>query len=154
MIEAIFQRAKLQLEYEKNLLYSVLKEEENTEIGIFIRRVLSWYEDKEKKQLLWETFHEVFDLNPLLFFGTFHSFVVNCLLDDSAFRVEHRKPLTEGYSLIWNADGSFKTTLSDENDFRATPVVVRDNDGSQNVELLMKAMDKAELRDVQRKEKY
>jgi hypothetical protein len=83
---------------------------------------------------------------------TFHGFVVNCLLDDSAFRVEYRKLfIDENYDLVWE-NNEHKTVLSSKDDPDSDPVVIWDNDGTQKVSLLMEAMDHAELRHLRRQQ--
>ena len=82
----------------------------------------------------------------------FHSFVVNGLLDDGAFRIEWRKNFVdENHNLVWLPGGMCKTVLTDKDDPAAQPVVVWDNDGTQNVKLLMEAMDHKEW-EVKRRE--
>lgn len=145
MLQTIYNNAITNLNNQRIRLDSLIEENKNSDVGNFIERVLNWYHDKNKKQLLWEIFHNVFDLNPILFMETFASFFTNCLLDDSAFRVEYRKLFVdEKNNLVWEKDGH-KTVLSTKDDPKAEPVVFWDNDGSQNVALLMEAMDKAEL---------
>ncbi len=150
MLQTIYNNAITNLNNQRNRLDSLIKENKNSDIGNFTERVLAWYHDKNKKQLLWEIFHNVFDLNPILFMETFANFVTNCLLDDSAFRVEYRKLFVDGkHDLVWEKDG-YKTVLSTKDDPEAEPVVIRDNDGTQKVALLMEAMDHAEFRHFQR----
>lgn len=144
IISDISDKAIANIVKSKDALVHLINEHDD-DIGKFIERVLVWYSDSKKKQLLWNVFHNVFDLNPVLFFDTFCSFVVNALLDDSAFRIEHRKIFTDtNNDIVWE-NGGYKTCLSSKEDLKAEPIVYYDNDGSQNVSLLMEAMDKAEL---------
>jgi hypothetical protein len=150
-IDLIYDAAIADISKQKNRLEQLISEleTENPEIYSFAKRVLSWYFDKSKRQLLWETFNKVIDLNPLLFMGSFRGFIENELLDDSAFRVEYRVPFKNGYDLVWEDDG-LKTHLSTKEDINSFPIVIRDNDGVQDVALLMEAMDKAEFLQEQR----
>ena len=150
MLQTIYNNAIASLNNQKDGLDRLIEENTGSEVGDFIQRVLVWYQDKDRKQLLWEVFHQVFDLDPILFMGSFGSFVANCLLDDSAFRVEYRKLFVDGkHDLVWEKDG-YKTVLSTKDDPKAEPVVIRDNDGTQKVALLMEAMDHAEFRHFRR----
>lgn len=150
MINLIYDQALVKLNNQKANMQELLENHQEDDIGKFINKVLTWYFDKNKKHMLWEIFHNVFDLSPLLFMETFCSFVVNSLLDDSAFRIEYRKlSLNKDFNLIWQ-NGEFKTDLSSEEDLDANPIVYWDNDGSQDVNLLLKAMDHAELRRLKR----
>ena len=116
-------------------------------------RVLEWRNDpKNGKQHLWEMFQEVIDMSPMGFMGDFYSFVINGLLDDAAFRIEWRKNyVDENHNLVCLPGGMCKTVLTDKDDPDAEPVVVWDNDGTQNVKLLMEAMDHKEW-EVKRRE--
>ena len=81
--------------------------------------------------------------------GYFRSFIDSELLDDFPFSVEYRVYFKDEYKLVWEDDG-LKTHLSTKEDVNSFPVVIRDNDGSQDVLLLMEAMDKAEFLQEQR----
>lgn len=149
IIDSIYNLAISDISKQKANLELAIADVKDPNINAFIARVLSWYFDKNKKQLLWETFNKVFDLNPILFMGSFRSFIDNELLDDSAFRVEYRVYFKDEYKLVWEDDG-LKTHLSTKEDVNSFPVVIRDNDGTQDVLLLMEAMDKAEFLQEQR----
>lgn len=142
-VELLAAQGKAYVEASKERLLSCIAEADEP-TKQFIMRVLNWKTDtvNDGHQKLWELFHEVIDTSPPNFLDSFHSFVVNCLLDDDAFLVEWRKPLVnDDGMLVWNRDGSMKTVIVDKDDPRAHPVVVRTGDGSQNVSLLMEAMD-------------
>jgi hypothetical protein len=123
------------------------------DVKAFIIRVLQWRKDRKNgRQWLWELFHEAINVSDLNFLSSFNSFVVNSLLDDSAFRIEWRKNFVdENHNLVWLPGGGCKTVLTTKDDPRAEPVVVVDhNDGTQNVALLMEAMDHKEWEHRQR----
>jgi hypothetical protein len=143
------------LEIDRNKLEKLLSEQEGTDIGSFMNRVLEWRnEPKNGKQHLWEMFHEAIDMSPMGFMGSFRSFVVNALLDDAAFRIEWRKNFVdENHNLVWLPGGNCKTVLTEKDDPNAEPVVVLDNDGTQKVSLLMEAMDHKEWEVKQREER-
>jgi hypothetical protein len=80
--------------------------------------------------------------------------VIGCISDDSAFRIEWRKNyVDENHDLVWES-GGYKTVLSSKEDPDSSPIVLWDNDGKQNVRLLMEAMDEAELREERRQKSY
>jgi hypothetical protein len=135
-------------------LNSLLEEQKGTDIGRFMERALEWRTEASKRQLLWELFHEVIDMSDMGFMGSFIGFVVNALLDDAAFRVEWRKAfLDENKRLVWLSGGDFKTVLTDKDDPKAEPVIVLDcHEGTQDVPLLMEAMDHKEWEVLQRQE--
>ena len=90
-------------------------------------------------------------MSPIGFMDSFESFVSNSLLDDSAFRIEWRKNFVdENHNLVWLPGGVCKTVLTTKDDPKAEPVVVLDNDGTQQVALLMEAMDHKEWEHRQR----
>jgi hypothetical protein len=106
--------------------------------------------------MLWEFTHKAFDMNPLLFMGSFGSFVGNCLLDDSSFKIEWRKPDLNGYSLKWLPNGEFQTIVTTKDDPKGKPLLVRssDDDGETDVALIMEAMDILEEREKIRAAKF
>lgn len=152
-VEVLTSRALTYVEESKNKLLGLLAEVDDP-TRQFMLRVLSWKTDtvNDGPQKLWELFNEVIDMSDAVFMDSFHGFVVNCLLDDDAFIVEWRKPLLNGRSLVWDTKtGRHMMVLTDKNDSRAKPVVVRNSDGSQQVALLMEAMDYKDL-EVKRRE--
>lgn len=143
MLEDIFNLAKVDIQRQYDRLNGTLNEHAGTPIGDFCNRVLSWRVDKARSQWLWELFHEAMD--------SFNAFVVNALLDDAAFRIEWRKNVVDELGkLEWLPGGNIKTVLVDKSDPGAQPVVLYDNDGTQNVSLLMEAMDHKEWENEQR----
>lgn len=108
--------------------------------------------DNEQVSFVFETRDEAISMSPIGFMDSFGSFVSNSLLDDSAFRIEWRKNFVdENHNLVWLPGGDCKTVLTTKDDPRAKPVVVVDhNDGTQNVALLMEAMDHKEWEHRQR----
>lgn len=151
--DTLFAFALNKLTADRERLNSLLEEEKGTDVGKFMERALEWRTEAPKRQLLWELFHEVIDMTDMGFMGSFIGFVVNNLLDDAAFRIEWRKPyLDDNHNLVWLPNGEFKTVLTDKDDPKAEPVVVSDNDGTQNVALLMEAMDHKEWEVKQRQE--
>ena len=155
ILDDILNAATRQISSDYSKLWELLVEEKGTPVGDFTNRILSWHENKSKKQLLWEMFHKAIEIeNPVLFMGSLRSFVGNCLLDDSAFRIEWRKNyVDENHDLVWES-GGYKTVLSSKEDPDSSPIVLWDNDGKQNVRLLMEAMDEAELREERRQKSY
>ena len=152
--DILFEAALGKLTKDREGLNSRLEEQAGTEIGIFMNRALKWRIDSSKSHLLSELFNEAVDMSELGFMGSFCSFVGNCLLDDSAIWIEWRKNFVdENHDLVWDhSRGGWKTVLTDKNDSRAQPVVVIDNDGTQDVSLLMEAMDHKEWEVKQREE--
>lgn len=152
--DLLFSFALNKLTADRDALNELLAEESGTDLGRFMERALEWRTEASKRQLLWELFHEVIDMSDLGFIGSFVSFVSNALLDDAAFRVEWRKAfLDEKHNLVWLPGGDFKTVLTDKDDPSAQPVIVLDyNEGTQNVALLMEAMDHKEWEVLQRQE--
>jgi len=129
--------AQERLKQHHTALINLLSDEHTPDdVKAFIDRVFEWRRDRKNGcQWLWELFHEAMDMSPLGFMDSFKSFVANSLLDDSAFRIEWRK-----------------TLLTTKDDPKAEPVVVLDNDGTQQVALLMEAMDHKEWEHRQRME--
>lgn len=154
MTDILFSFALNKLTADRERLNSLLEEQKGTNVGRFMERALEWRTEASKRQLLWELFHEVIDMSDLGFIGSFVSFVSHELLDDGAFRVEWRKAfLDEKHNLVWLPGGDFKTVLTDKDDPKAEPVIVLDfNEGTQNVALLMEAMDHKEWEVLQRQE--
>ena len=143
-LQFIYNNAITDLNKQKLDLDRLMEKNKDSEVGVFIQRVLDWYFDKDKKHLLWEIFHKAFDLSPILFMGSFGSFVANCLLNNSTFRVEYHKLFVDAnFDLVYE-NGEHKTVLSSKDDPEAAPIVIIDNDGVQQVSLLMEAMDKSE----------
>jgi len=141
--KSLYEAAQVSLENDYERLRITFSEENGTPIGIFIERVMAWHTNNH--QLLWEFLNEVIDFSDKVFMESFHGFVVNQLLDDGGFRIEWRKPIyDDGFMLRWLPDGSYETETVDENDPCAYPVVVRDDNGTQDVSFLMKAMDRLE----------
>jgi len=121
-------------------------------IPVFVARVLEWQADPEKKQLVYEMFRKAFSYNSLTFFGSLNGFVGNCLLDDSYFQIEWRKPdYMKGFRLQWLPGGDYKTKLTTKEDPKGRPEVIwsKDDNGTQRVELLLEAMDILEERTAQ-----
>lgn len=101
------------------------------DVRAFVLRVFAYRADSERGHWLWEVFHEVLDMSDLMFLDSFLEFVGHDLLDDGAFRIEWRK---------------FGKELTTKDDPNAEPVVVRDYDeGTQDVALLMEALDHKQL---------
>jgi len=153
-IELEFVNAQETLKKHCLQLNATLQDEHTpNDVKAFIIRVLQWRKDRKNgRQWLWELFHEAIDVSDLNFLSSFHGFVVNSLLDDSAFRIEWRKNFVdENHKLVWLPGGVCKTVLTTKDDPRAEPVVVVDHDdGTQNVALLMEAMDHKEWEHRQR----
>jgi len=123
------------------------------EVKVFIRRALEWYCDKDKHQLLWEFMHKAVHMSDTLFCDSLRSFVANCLLDDSAFKIEWRRTIYDGqHRLIWLPNGEYKTEVTTKEDPKSTPVLLRDNDGTQNATLLLEALFIADQREEERKQ--
>lgn len=146
--------AKERLKQHHTAIINRLSDEHTPDdVKAFIARVFQWRRDRKNgSQWLWELFHEAISMSPIGFMDSFGSFVSNSLLDDSAFRIEWRKNFVdENHNLVWLPGGVCKTVLTTKDDPRAEPVVVVDhNDGTQNVALLMEAMDHKEWEHRQR----
>ena len=145
--------AQERLKQHHTALINLLSDEHTPDdVKAFIDRVFQWRRDRKNGcQWLWELFHEAMDMSPLGFMDSFKSFVANSLLDDSAFRIEWRKNFVdENHDLVWLPGGVCKTVLTTKDDPKAEPVVVLDNDGTQQVALLMEAMDHKEWEHRQR----
>lgn len=156
-LEPIQNSAINKLNSDREGLERLLNEYSNNPIGEFMLRVLDWYNSKEKNQMLWEFAHKAFDLDPLLFMGSFGSFVGNCLLDDASFKIEWRKPeYKDKYSLIWLPNGEFQTIITTKEDSQSKPLLLwsHDDDGKTDVALIMEAMDILEEREKIRKARY
>lgn len=156
MHKTIYEIAQKELENEYTSCINCMKEN-SSDVGItsFVNRFFEWARDKEKGILLWEMFDEpgTISIRPKEIFSSLHSFVANCLLDDSCFIVEYEKPVyNKDYKLIWLPGGGFKKEKTTKDDPNGKPVVRRGNDdnGTQNVDLLLEAMDIMEQRDKQR----
>jgi hypothetical protein len=166
-VREIYDRAKADLHQDFERTLERLKEAEGTDVGVFMEKLLEWKYKKGSthSQLAWEIFHRAIEIeNEKCFFGSLNSFVGNCLLDDSYFAIEWRKPdylyKTEVYGgievqapeLQWLPGGEFKTMLTTKDDPKGKPVVVwaHDDNGTQNAKLLLEAMDIAEERAIQR----
>ena len=152
--DLLFSFALNKLTADRKRLDSLLEKQKGTDVGRFMERALEWRTEASKRQLLWELLHEVIDMSDMGFMGSFTSFVANDLIDDGAFRVEWRKAfLDENKRLVWLSGGDFKTVLTNKDDPKAQPVVVYDVDeGTQDVCLLMEAMDHKEWKVLQRQE--
>lgn len=116
-------------------------------------RMMAWYIDKRKHQWLWCFAHEAFGCDsPTSFLGNLNSFIGNCLLDDSQFRIEWRKnKLTKDFDLVWDKNGEMVTVRTGRADSRARPHLYRhhaDTGGSQDPALIMAAMDEIERRET------
>lgn len=155
-IQSIQNSAINKLNSDREGLERLLKDYHGNPVTDFIIRVLEWYNNKDKSQLLWEFTHKAFDMNPLLFMGSFGSFVGNCLLDDSSFKIEWRKPDLNGYSLKWLPNGEFQTIVTTKDDPKGKPLLVwsGDDDGETDVALIMEAMDILEEREKIRAAKF
>lgn len=158
MLITLLDAAQKQLILQYEELRRLRAQESGTPIGEFLTRVLTWRTDPNRRHWLWELFNEAIDMSDVHFMGSLASFINNCLIDDHAFRVEYRKPFLKeeiigtlpngvplkSFNLEWQTDGSFKTVLVEESDPKGSPVVVLDNDGTQDVRKLMRAMDRKE----------
>lgn len=163
----IYDRAQAQLQYDYENVLERLRNEEGTDVGTFLRKVLEWKTEKGsmRSQLVWEIFHKAISIeDELTFFGSINSFVGNCLLDDSYFTIEWHKTdyliTTEVFEgreiqnldLQWLPNGDLKTMLTTKDDPQGKPVVLwaRDDNGKQDPKLLIEAMEIAEQRALQR----
>lgn len=149
--DLIFNQAVHKLSKDRDAVQGLLTTDRHPEVVAFVSRFLEWYGDKTMSSYLWELFNEVVDLDNLTVLGSLHSFVVNNILDDGAFRVDWRKTVTNNGSVCWDSNGNPKTVLVDKNHPDAVPVVVYDNDGTQDVKLLMEAMDH-KMREIKQRE--
>ena len=155
-LETLRQAAINNIEWQHGRLKSLIEQyPKGTGIGDFIIRVFEWRADKEKQQYLWSMFNECFTLSQTDFMGSFHSFVVNALLDDTYFLIEYRKPyFDENHNLVWLPNNKIKTYCVPKEEIGADPVVVLTGDGLHDVKFLMEAMDYKEKRQGLRKAMY
>lgn len=155
ILEKIYCSAQADLENSFDSLNQKILEFKDDKIGEFILRCLDWYTDKSKKQLLWELFHEVWDFSLLGFVASLDAFVANSLLDDYSFVVEWRVYLYKDNRPVFdNSKFGIKTTLSTRGNENSFPVVVGVGGASQDVSLLMEAMDEKERRERKRLEAF
>lgn len=141
--EAVLKDAMLCLGRDYSRIQERLEATKGTSIHTFLVTFLEWHQDKRKSQLLWEMFHDIISINPLLVLGDLDSFVGNYLLDDSYFKIKWRKvDYAEDFSIQWLRNGNMKMKAADKDDLQAKPMVLRakDDKGSQDVDLLLEAM--------------
>ena len=139
--------------------------EEWKPVAEFIARVVDWHADKTKTQWLYEMFRYVFPTDPVGFAGALGSFVGNAIMDDSCFVIHWRKPdyLLETLSYEFGGkkiefthkelqyeNGEIKMQSVSKDDPDGVPEIEWGNDSipdvSQDVALLMEAMDIFEVR--------
>lgn len=120
--QRLFEQAHAGLQEDLNNIQQRTADASLPDVQKFVNLVLEWRTDPNQKQLLWEMFEEAFSTQDLLtFFGTFNSFVSNCLLANSCFAVEWRKPDydlsgTESREIQYLPDGCVKTILTTKED--------------------------------------
>lgn len=151
-LDELFSAARLRIEHDRYQIECLLDEE--GEVSAFVRRVLAWATDKEKSQLLWEFAHNVFDSAwSVGFLEALNSFVRNELLDDSSFRIKWMKlQVDNNGQLVWSnteRGWALVETTKDDPDGRPTLFADPSGEGSQQVELLMEAMDILEEREAE-----
>jgi hypothetical protein len=166
-VREIYDRAKADLHQDFENIVGLLQDQRFPDVNAFLQKILEWKYKKGSthSQLVWEIFHHAIEIeDEKCFFGSLNSFVSNCLLDDSYFAIEWRKPdylyKTEVYGgievqapeLQWLPGGEIKTMLTTKDDPKGKPVVVwaHDDNGTQDAKLLIEAMDIAEERAIQR----
>ncbi len=138
-------------------------------IKIFLERILAWQNDKTKKHNIYAMFRRAnIECESLGFFGSLNSFIGNCLLDDSSFTIEWVKAdyietteefrgiIVPHFEIQWLPGGDFKRKQTTKDDLEGRPEVIwaKDDNGSQNVELLLEAMDIYEEREKKRTEDF
>jgi hypothetical protein len=150
--EPVFLSAMQALGHDYSKIQERLEATKGNATHTFILKFLEWLQDKYKHQLLWEMFHETLSLNPLTVLGELDSFVGNCILDDSYFKVEWRKiDYGTGYDVQWLPDGKFKMKVCRSDDPAAKPVVLRaGDDGCQDPNVLIETMQLFEKYDAAR----
>ena len=106
------------------------KDEGFADFRAFVNRVMDWrMSDNWRETSLHGFLGKVVDMDEVLFLGSFRSFAINALLDDSTFCIKY--------------------------DSNNLPVVDWGYDsGSQEVSLLMEAMDAIEAHQKSREEKF
>lgn len=167
----IFKSAEATLQANFTRLLEQMRSNEGTPVGVFMERVVAWRASAEnrsdKKQFLFCIFEKAFNtIDDMSFFSSFGSFVGNCLLDDSYYAIEWRKP-----DYIWTEEtfagkvikipeiqyisgGNIKTMLTTKEDPDGRPFVVWAHDDTPNhetaAEPLLEAMDIMEQREAKR----
>lgn len=136
--QKLLEEAKLNLASDYSALMRLVESPTSGAVSRFVLLAMEWRADSTKRQCFWEMFHTAFDCeSPLSFFGELYCFVGNCLLDDSAFAVEWRKPdyrmetvdygplgVREVPELQWLPGGGFKTKLTTKDDPDGRPNVI------------------------------
>jgi len=142
-------------------------------VANFIARVLEWYDDeKDKRHWLYEMFRSVVDLDAVNFAKDLNSFIGNTIMDDSFFVISWRKPdyLVTSYTFeiagvskiiprktLQYERGEIKMQATAKDDPEGVPEIEWASDSnpdcSQNVQLLMEAMDIHETRQNERSTK-
>lgn len=149
----IYDQGKLDLIDAAAKIQAKIDENRNDDVTKFIVKFLDWMQSRDRKQMLWEMFHEVIsvDGNPLTFMNSFYSFIVNYFYDDSYFRIYWMKPkYDENFNLIWKSQYEFEEEESCEEDEFSKPVVKYHGDGIGDPLVLMKTMDFFEAKMIQR----
>lgn len=119
--------------YESFLDY--LREEDNPKIIEFVEKYIDWY--VKNGVMAYRMFSKVIDQDPNYIWGNLWSFCINYFNDDSLF------------SINWytnkRIDGEIKKVPADKEDIHSFPVVEWDDDnGSQDVNLILDAMEQYE----------
>lgn len=150
LVEQIHENALSKLEQSKSDFVRFYNEAP-PEVVEFVELFLTWFADRgEKRQWAWEMFHRAFSFDTTSILGELHSFAVNCLLDDSGYKIDWIKPaVDEKQNLIWdNSSRGFAVTPCAEQDENTLPEVriSNEDDNSQCVARLIGAMRTAERR--------
>ena len=148
IVDNIHNVAVAELEKDKKSFLEMYQRAEPN-IQKFIEKFLEWGQDDDQIQWRWEMFHTAFSMESCNLLSNFHSFVANCLLDDSRFEIKWVKPYFDSQrNLVWLPNGDFKVVETTKDDLKARPRVFHTTEGSCDPLLLIKAMDIKRTREL------
>lgn len=132
--------------YESFLDY--IREEDDPNIIKFVEKYIDWYENNDLNNFI--MFEKVINQDPNYIWDNLRSFCDNYFHDDSLFSVNWYK----WYQSEWASDGT-KKVPADKEDMHSFPVVEWDDDnGSQDVNLILEAMEQYEKNEKNRMQYY
>lgn len=128
------------VEEQAGAVTALLVAHEGDDVAVFIERCLRWNTDSRGHQWLWMMFGVD---SPLTFLGELHSFVANCLLDDSRYEIVWRITSLDG-------QGGLRHRRSTKDNPRSRPWVRWTTEGLHDARPLLEAMDLLEAREIER----